>query len=162
MEIRPATPGDSQALTALAFRAKARWGYPAEWMDEWRAELTLGAGYLDAHQGFVVVEKGTPIAVCILEDHGASFRLEHFWVDPAAQGKGVGERLLRHVLDAARKQRGGPCDILADPHAEAFYVRYGARRIGTVPGPMPGEPDRTLPLLRFANCQMTTPAGQPG
>jgi len=35
------------------------------------------------------------------------------------------------------------------PSSEAFYLRYGAVRVGAVPAPMPGAPDRALPQLRF-------------
>ena len=36
--------------------------------------------------------------------------------------------------------------IESDPHAEGFYLRLGARRIGEVPSTLPG---RVLPLLEF-------------
>ena len=38
---RRANEADAPALTALVLRAKAHWGYPQEWMDAWRAELTV-------------------------------------------------------------------------------------------------------------------------
>lgn len=39
--------------------------------------------------------------------------------------------------------------MLSDPFAEAFYLRLGARRVGSVPAPMPGAPERLLPELEF-------------
>ena len=41
MEIRPASAGEAAALSALALRSKAHWGYDAAFLDACRAELTL-------------------------------------------------------------------------------------------------------------------------
>ena len=40
-DIRAADPADAVALSALAHRAKAYWGYPSEWLAHWSEELTL-------------------------------------------------------------------------------------------------------------------------
>jgi predicted N-acetyltransferase YhbS len=39
--------------------------------------------------------------------------------------------------------------VVSDPFAEEFYSRLGAERCGQVPAPMPGAPDRTMPVLMF-------------
>ena len=39
-------------------------------------------------------------------------------------------------------------EIAADPHAEPFYLRLGATRVGTVPSEV--FPGRRLPLLRLS------------
>ncbi len=39
--------------------------------------------------------------------------------------------------------------VASDPGAETFYTRLGARRVGTDPAPMPGAPDRILPVLQW-------------
>ncbi|MEE8545291.1 MAG: hypothetical protein V3T29_05715 [Alphaproteobacteria bacterium] len=39
--IRPARPGEAAALTDLALRSKAHWGYDAAFMAACRAELTV-------------------------------------------------------------------------------------------------------------------------
>jgi hypothetical protein len=38
--------------------------------------------------------------------------------------------------------------VVSDPHAEGFYLKLGARRIGSRVSDL--EPGRQLPLLRFA------------
>lgn len=67
IEIRNAHPGDADALSDLAFRAKSHWGYPVEWMELWRPDLTLTAEYLGAHPGFVAVIAEAPVGFCALE-----------------------------------------------------------------------------------------------
>ncbi|MEZ5319015.1 MAG: GNAT family N-acetyltransferase [Vicinamibacterales bacterium] len=147
MRIRRARPADAAVLSDLARRAKASWGYPAPWLDAWRAELTVSPDYLAAQTAFVADIDGRPAGLCVIEDHGARWSLEHVWVAPEVQGRGVGRTLVARALDEAASRRPGPVEVLSDPHAESFYLRLGARRVGAVPAPMPGAPDRVLPRL---------------
>ena len=43
VKIRPATPGDSAALSRIAHAAKAHWGYSAAQLAHWRDDLTVSA-----------------------------------------------------------------------------------------------------------------------
>ena len=61
----------------------------------------------------------------------------------------MAEIFVRHRLLTKECNFGGVIAIVADPHAERFYLRLGARRVGEVAGPMPGAPDRKLPLLEL-------------
>ena len=72
MTIRAATGADADALTDLAHRAKAHWGYPASWMREWNPQLTIIPGYLEAHDVWVAERNGTIVGMCALEDLGAA------------------------------------------------------------------------------------------
>jgi len=40
-QIRRGAPSELVDLSALAYRAKASWGYPAAWLEQWRSDLTL-------------------------------------------------------------------------------------------------------------------------
>lgn len=149
MIIRRATAEDADALSDLAHRAKAHWGYPAHWMREWDAQLTIIPGYLELHDVWVSEREGAVIGMCALEDRGDRWNLEHVWVEPAAHGHGVGRALVMHALGEARRRHPGVVELLADPFATGFYERLGARRAGDVPAPMPGARDRTLPRFEF-------------
>jgi RimJ/RimL family protein N-acetyltransferase len=98
---------------------------------------------------FVAEEDGVVIGVSGIEDHGARWILEHVWIDPAHQGRGLGQALVRRCLDAARAVRPGVVEIVAEPNATGFYEKLGARRVGAIPAPMPGAPDRELPLYEI-------------
>lgn len=149
MIIRRATADDADALSDLAHRAKAHWGYPAHWMREWDAQLTIIPGYLELHDVWVSERDGAVIGMCALEDRGDRWNLEHVWVEPAAHGHGIGRALVMHALGEARRRHPGVVELLADPFASGFYERLGARRAGDVPAPMPGARDRTLPRFEF-------------
>jgi predicted N-acetyltransferase YhbS len=149
MRIRRAVAEDADALSDLAHRAKAHWGYPSSWMREWDAQLTIIPGYLDLHDVFVAEEEGAIVGMCALEDQRVRWHLEHVWVEPARHGRGVGRALVLHALEEARRRHGGVVELFADPFASGFYERLGARRAGDVPAPMPGARDRTLPRYEF-------------
>jgi predicted N-acetyltransferase YhbS len=59
-------------------------------------------------------------------------------------GRRHGAALFRHAVGVARDAGAGTLRIASDPHAEGFYRRMGAVRIGEVPSRPEG---RTLPLL---------------
>lgn len=147
--IRRATADDADALSDLAHRAKAHWGYPAAWMREWDAQLTIIPGYLEMHDVWVTEEDGAIVGMCALEDRHDRWNLEHVWVDPAWHGRGVGRALVLHALEEARRRHDGVVELLSDPFASGFYERLGARRAGEVPAPMPGAKNRTLPRYEF-------------
>jgi ribosomal protein S18 acetylase RimI-like enzyme len=149
MVIRRATGDDADALTDLAHRAKAHWGYPASWMREWDPQLTIIPGYLEAHDVWVAERDGAIVGMCALEDRGPRWNLEHVWVEPAAHGVGIGRALVTEALAEARRRQAEVVELLADPYASGFYERLGARRAGDVPAPMPGARHRTLPKFEF-------------
>lgn len=149
MVIRPATGDDADALTDLAHRAKAHWGYPASWMREWDPQLTIIPGYLDMHDVWVAEHDGAILGMCALEDRGTRWSLEHVWVEPTAHGGGIGRALVTRALDEARRRHPGIVELLADPFASGFYERLGARHAGDVAAPMPGARGRTLPRYEF-------------
>ena len=150
VEIRRAVGADAGDLSNLARRAKAHWGYPPEWMRRWKADLTLTPKYLDSRNAYVAQRDGRPIGMCVLELHGEDATLEHVWITPEFHRQGIGRHLVVHALDTARRAGVVAVKVVADPFAEAFYLKLGAQRIGTVPAPMPGAPRRVLPLLEFA------------
>lgn len=156
--LRKASGDDADALTDLAHRAKAHWGYPASWMREWDAQLTILPGYIDMHDVWVAECDGTIVGMCALEDRGARWMLEHVWVEPGRHRRGIGRALVYRALQMAREHRAEFVELLADPYATGFYDRLGARRVGNARAPMPGARDRTLPRYEF---DLRTTAGFP-
>ena len=79
------------------------------------------------------------------EEDGAV--LQSLFVAPEAIGSGLGRRLWRHMEGEARRSGFLFVLIHSDPHAEPFYLRMGARRVGWTSSTV--FPGRRLPLLRF-------------
>ena len=51
---RRALPQEAAMLTQIALTAKQSWGYPDEWMAEWRPDLTITTGYIASSPVWVV------------------------------------------------------------------------------------------------------------
>ena len=143
--LRAARPEEAAALSALALRSKAHWGYSADFLEAARAELTLAA---DALEGVVVATVGEQLGgFRKLVIAGAAAELDMLFVDPPFIGTGLGRLLLDDALAVARAAGVERVALDADPDAEAFYARRGARTIGTAPsGSIPG---RELPRMEF-------------
>jgi GNAT superfamily N-acetyltransferase len=135
---------DAEALTALAHAAKRHWRYPEEWIALWRRDLTFTPEFIERHLVHCAVEGDAPVGVYALLFAGADCELEHFWIAPSRMGKGVGRALFEHAVERCRAIGARRLWITADPNAEGFYQRMGARRVGEVPSTPAG---RTLPRL---------------
>ena len=145
MRLRKARYGEAASLSELALRSKGHWGYDEAFLTACRGELSLEPDELTARRVTVAEEDGTLLGFATLEGEAPQGELGMLFVEPAAIGRGVGRLLYRHVLDQARELGFDLLTIDADPHAEAFYLAMGARRIGEVPsGSIAG---RVLPLL---------------
>jgi GNAT superfamily N-acetyltransferase len=145
--VRRARPADAARLTEIAHAAKRHWNYPESWIELWRDPLTITPGYIETHRVDLVETASEVLGFIALRRRSDSAELDHLWIAPQWIGRGWGRRLVEHALAVCREWDVGRVEIDADPHAEAFYVRVGARRIGRTPAPVPGEPLRYLPRL---------------
>jgi ribosomal protein S18 acetylase RimI-like enzyme len=128
--IRAATAEDARAIAELEVRAW-RWAYVdfvddgdmptvEERTERWRDEPRDGA--------FVAEVAGRVVGVVQVGADGATGRLRGLYVDPAAQGAGLGAALHEHAL--AELTAGGFAEatlevFAANGHARGFYERRG-------------------------------------
>lgn len=149
MNIRPAAESEAPLLSALAMRAKAHWGYPAEALEAWRCELAVSPEYIQAKPTFVAVDGDDVVGFYSLSPSQRSWELDNLWVSPQFMHQGVGRALLSHALNTATRGGAREVTVDADPNAERFYLACGAVRRGEVPAPIPGQPGRVRPQLAF-------------
>jgi GNAT superfamily N-acetyltransferase len=153
LRLRPARADEAEGLTAIARAAKAHWGYDETLMTAWQADLVVSPAAIA--RGLVCVAEAEGLAIglaeLVLTPHEA--RLGGLWVHPRAMRRGAGRALLDWACAEARRAGHATLAIDSDPNAEAFYLSRGAERLGSVPAPLPGQPDRVRPQLQLA----TTP-----
>jgi ribosomal protein S18 acetylase RimI-like enzyme len=147
-QIRPARPEEAGTLTEIALAAKGHWGYPRDWIESWKPLLTIHpADILDGE-----------VAVCMVEGDITGFYqlsvrerravLDDLWVRPEWIGRGLGRALFRHALASGQRQGAAVLEIEADPNAQAFYEKMGARKIRERRTEVNGSP-RLLPILEI-------------
>lgn len=145
-ELHPAHPDDAPALTAIAFAAKRHWGYPESWIAQWTHLLTVDLALIASQPTFVARSADAPVGFASLRPDNNTAWLEHLWVLPPFMRCGIGRALFEHSERHARLAGFTSLRIESDPHAEAFYRRMGATRVGGIAAAMDGQP-RVLPLL---------------
>ena len=146
IDILPATPEDADALTGIAFAAKRYWRYPESWIQQWRDSLTITPEFVRNNAVYAAVSGGEPCAFYALCSAGGELELDHLWVLPGWMGSGVGSLLFEHAMREAARRGASAVAIEADPNAEGFYLRMGARRVGESVYEIEGR-KRKLPLL---------------
>lgn len=146
--IRRARPEEARALSELALRSKAVWGYSPSFMARCRASMRLMPAMLRANAYYVAVERGAPLGFYGFEPEPEGLGLDMFFVEPAAIGRGVGRALWRHAVARARRLGAASLVAVSDPNAAGFYLKMGCRAAGARPSEV--EPGRNLPVFRFA------------
>jgi GNAT superfamily N-acetyltransferase len=146
IKITRALPGDAAELSAIAYSAKAYWGYPESWLRQWDETLTITPGYVLGNPTFAAASGARIAGFCSLVLRPGEAFLDHLWVLPSAMGVGIGRALFTFAEGVARSGGAQTLRVESDPHAEEFYIRMGASRYGQVAAPMEGS-ERFLPLL---------------
>ena len=147
--IRHAQPSEGELLTAIAHAAKRHWGYPEKWIEQWQIDLTITPEFIADNEVFVAIVNDSIAGCCALVVTGALAEIEHMWINPEHMGSGVGRALFEHARDRARELQLPVLELSADPNAEGFYERMGAKRVGDVPASMNGAAARVLPRMRI-------------
>jgi GNAT superfamily N-acetyltransferase len=148
VEIVRAQPTDAARLSEIAWAAKASWGYPAHWLEQWRDQLTITPEFVAANETFAASLPERLIGFHALVRAAETMRLEHLWVLPAEMGRGFGRALFQHAAARAAALGAHSLTIEADPNAEPFYLHLGAVRVGAVATEIEGQ-RRELPILEF-------------
>ncbi|MGB9281814.1 MAG: GNAT family N-acetyltransferase [Pseudonocardiaceae bacterium] len=153
IRIRSALPREADEITALARRSKGYWGYDRAVLARMSDMLTMNADQI--RDGVVVVaeQDGALLGYYQLGGEPPDGELMDLFLEPAVIGTGLGRVLWDHAVKSASERGFRSLTLESDPHAEPFYLRMGAERIGeqeVVPG-------RLLPLMRATLAPTTTP-----
>ena len=149
IEIRRADSSEAEQLTDIAHAAKRHWGYPDGWIEQWQTDLTITPEFIADHEVFVAIVNDSIAGSCALVVTGSLAEIEHMWIKPEHMGSGVGRALFEHARDRARELQLPVLELSADPNAEGFYERMGAKRIADIPASMNGAAARVLPRMRI-------------
>lgn len=152
--IRPERAGDEAAIHALtetAFRTQPHSdGSEPRIVDDLRSDGDLTLSLVAEEDGRIVGHIAfSPVSI----GNGAQqwYGLGPVSVAPERQGRGIGARLIRHGLEAMRKQGAAGVVLLGNP---AFYGRFGFAHDPALR--FPGPPPEYFQRLLFAG---DAPAG---
>src|SRR4051812_28173078 len=102
-QIIPADKNDSEKLTALTRISKAHWGYTAEQLEKWEADLTISANYIDENSvfKFMIGEKIVAYYSLFFPEE-QRIQLDNLFVLPDYIGKGIGTLLLNNAIEQSK------------------------------------------------------------
>ena len=150
--IRPARDDERAMLDDICFRAKAHWGYDADFMESVRDQIRVSADAIALGYVWVGVDAadkpGAVMQIDRLDRHSADLSL--MFVAPKAMRAGFGRALFEKACEIARAMGVAELLIDSDPQAAGFYAAMGCIRKGAEPT---GYQGRLLPrfVLRLAD-----------
>ncbi|MGF1593160.1 MAG: GNAT family N-acetyltransferase [Kiloniellaceae bacterium] len=151
--LRLAKTAECGALSALALRSKAYWGYDPIFLQACRSELAVEPADVAAGRVVVLEEEDTPLGFYALSpgERRDEAEISLFFVEPAVIGHGIGRALWEHAVAKARAEGLKRLKVLSDPFALGFYRAVGATLSGKIRSPVraPDGGERCLPVLHY-------------
>ena len=150
ISFREAAIEDAKALSALAIRSKAYWGYSPEFMDACIEELTVTSSNIQDDEYFIEAAwlRGEILGFYTLEPHDpGEIELGAMFLQPDYIGKGIGKMLMDRAKQKATDLGARKMHIQGDPNAQRFYETAGAMQVGFKPSE--SIPGRLLPLFEL-------------
>ena len=146
-KITEASLEDAFLLTTIAKAAKASWGYEEALLNLWANDLTITPELVIKWHTYTAMEGDNIVGFCMIHTNCSPPEIEHLWIEPNHQGKGIGKSLLHFALNDVANDFS-TIGVTSDPFAEAFYARMGFVKTHEIPSKPEG---RRLPylLLKF-------------
>lgn len=99
---RRARPEEAETIRALVRAAYAAYvprigREPGPMTDDYAARIAHG-------EAWILEQDGAPVGVLVLEDRPGALQLDNIAIAPAAQGKGIGRRLIAFAEAEARRR----------------------------------------------------------
>jgi ribosomal protein S18 acetylase RimI-like enzyme len=130
LSYEPATGDDLDELVELRIEAMRESLERLGRFDPARARERFASGFEPERTRHVLLD-GHRVGFVVVKPHPGGLLLDHLYLRPNAQGRGVGSRVLADVL-ADAKVRGLTVLVgaLRESSANAFYIRHGFQRVG--------------------------------
>jgi N-acetylglutamate synthase-like GNAT family acetyltransferase len=149
--LRPARVDEAEALSALTRRSKQSHGYSDEFMARFMSvgDMVITPESISQNPVMVAEIDGRVAGFAHLKplDHPDAVCLEDLFIEPDAQGKGVGRVLFDWALATAAERGYDWLEWESDPNAAGFYEKMGGEKIGETKSTL--IEGRVLPAYRM-------------
>jgi GNAT superfamily N-acetyltransferase len=125
----PAEPGDAEALVALRIEAMRESLARIGRFDPVRARERFLAGFAPAHTRHIDAD-GERVGFVVTKPQADCLLLDHLYLRPAHQGRGIGSAVLAQVFEEALAM-ALPVRVgaLRGSDANRFYIRHGFQEV---------------------------------
>jgi GNAT superfamily N-acetyltransferase len=125
LQLLAANEGDFEALFVLRMAAMRESLDELGRFDPQRARERLSRGFNAAQTRHIVVD-GDRVGFVVVIPRAEDLLLDHLYIHPQAQGRGIGSRVLQQVLaEADALNRAVSLTSLKHSAANRFYQRHG-------------------------------------
>ncbi len=129
-ELCPALEADAESLVALRITAMRASLERIGRFDPVRARERFLKNFSPAHTRHIAIEKRR-VGFVVVKPDGEDWLLDHLYVHPDFQGRGIGGAVLAIVFaEADAAQKSLRVGALRGSDANAFYLRHGFVKIG--------------------------------
>lgn len=125
MILRPATAEDIDWLVELRAVVMRPDLERVGVFDPVRVRQRFRDGYVPANTRIIVTDEGREIGCIAVRAEPEAHWIEHFYLDPDSQGRGIGTTVLRQVLDEMPEDRPVRLNVLQHSPAGRLYTRHG-------------------------------------
>lgn len=144
-EARRARTDECAALSDLALRSKALWGYDAAFIAACRDELTVHPEAVLSGDVWIAEDRIGVAGLLAVGRNEPVLEIDLLYVEPESVRSGAGRALWACAEQLAAARQAAVVALDADPHAVPFYEAMGMRIVGQSPsGSIPG---RMLPRM---------------
>ena len=159
VHIRPLIVDDLLDVTETCVRAKAYWGYDADFINLCIPGLQLTGDDLVSSNVVGAFEGAELIGVAQLIDRDTTALLDKLFVEPDHIGSGIGRQLFRWSVQTADEWGAKKIVIESDPYAVPSYLAFGCTQIGEVRSELTGRP---IPLMEYdlTDSELTADFGE--
>lgn len=120
---------DAEQLVALRIAAMRDSLMRIGRFDPQRARERFLSGYSPAHTRHIMLA-GQRVGFVVVKPEPNALLLDHLYICPGSQGRGLGAMVLARIIDEARAQ-GLPLRVgaLRDSDSNRFYLRHGFKLV---------------------------------
>lgn len=130
--IRLAVAAERRLLEALQWRASLANDGDREALLAHPDAIALPPEQIEAGLVFVALEAAVPVGfAAVLDRDDGDLELDGLFVDPIAQRRGIGRRLVEYCVAFARARDCRAIHVVGNVHAAQFYRALGFVRSGT-------------------------------
>lgn len=148
IEIGLARVAELARINALIEASKRTWPYDPAYLAAAMPLLRVDVAYLAKAVCLQAWEGGSSVGFAAMQrEPDGVVALEHLWVAPAAQRRGVGTKLWARAVEICRTRGWKRVRVASDPPAEGFYTALGFTRVSERRSRIRGGP--AFPVLEI-------------
>lgn len=147
MNVRRASPNESELLTQIAIESESYWGEDEEFIRRFSIEYRVSETFIKNNPTYVLEDDSEIVGFYAITQNNNITELEYLYIKRSMIGKGCGKFLWMHIIKKCEELGVTRIELVTSPEALDFYKRQGAKQIGVVESTL--RNGRMIPKLEY-------------